>query len=200
MLRTTENGQIRSYLLVGFGKMGALPTLEAIEVKTGQTLSNQVVRMRGSKIYYGDRSAFELTEGSDAFVEIVADATPIQVQPEPPQQIQLIGEIYDPKCAFGVMKPGYGKPHRSCAIRCISGGIPPVLRGLDAAGTPIYCILKGTDGRAINSDVLPFVADQIRICGRLEREADWLVLYTDPANDIHRLKPHWIEGDIPMCN
>ena len=28
-------------------------------------------------------------------------------------------------CFLGVMKPGRSKPHRACAVRCISGGIPP---------------------------------------------------------------------------
>ena len=41
------------------------------------------------------------------------------------------GEIVDPKCFFGVMKPGEGKPHKDCAIRCILGGIPPVLKVTD---------------------------------------------------------------------
>jgi hypothetical protein len=39
----------------------------------------------------------------------------------------LIGEIVDSKCYLGVMNPGALIPHRACAIRCISGGIPPVL-------------------------------------------------------------------------
>lgn len=42
----------------------------------------------------------------------------------------LEDEIIDPKCYFGVI-PGKGKIHRSCAIRCISDGIPPVLATTD---------------------------------------------------------------------
>lgn len=30
------------------------------------------------------------------------------------------------------MKPGEGKAHRACAIRCIAGGIPPVSTTIEA--------------------------------------------------------------------
>ena len=39
----------------------------------------------------------------------------------------FVGEIVDSKCFLGVMNPGRLTPHRACAIRCISGGVPPVL-------------------------------------------------------------------------
>ena len=38
----------------------------------------------------------------------------------------LIGEIVDSKRYLGVMNPGNGKVHRDCAVRCLSGGIPPI--------------------------------------------------------------------------
>jgi len=41
-------------------------------------------------------------------------------------QQKPVGEIVDSKC-LGVMTPGQLTTHRACAIRCISGGIPPVL-------------------------------------------------------------------------
>ncbi len=46
----------------------------------------------------------------------------------------LKGEIVDTKCYLGVMKPGMGKVHRGCAVRCLSGGIPPGLRVIEDHG------------------------------------------------------------------
>jgi len=48
-------------------------------------------------------------------------------------------------------------------------------------------------------EILVFVADQVSICGRLEQNNDWLVLYTNPSNDILRLQPFWMEGEVPLC-
>ena len=111
----------------------------------------------------------------------------------------LRGEIYDPKCAFGVMKPGYGKIHRSCAVRCISGGIPPVLKIENDNGQKNYVLLVDTMGSPINKAILPYVADQIQICGQLKRQDDWLVLYTNPTEQLARLHPYWAKGDLAMC-
>ncbi len=200
LLHIQEGDSVRTILMVGFGKMGAGPTIDAIEERIGESLAGKVVRLRGSRIYYSNRELLELTEGADSFVEFVPDQAPVTVTSEAVGDAQFLGEIYDAKCAFGVMKPGYGKPHRSCAVRCVSGGVPPVLRGLDASGNTVYSLVVGLDGLPANERVLPYLADQIRICGRLERQADWLVLYTDPSEDILRLQPHWVEGEIPMCN
>jgi hypothetical protein len=50
------------------------------------------------------------------------------------------------------MKPGFGKPHRSCAVRCISGGVPPILRIKDEKGETNYLMLIGSDDQAINEE------------------------------------------------
>ena len=57
----------------------------------------------------------------------------------------LRGEIVDIKCYLGVMKPAHGKPHRSCAARCISGGIPPVLMVKDRDGDTNYLLLVSAE-------------------------------------------------------
>jgi hypothetical protein len=48
---------------------------------------------------------------------------------------KMSGEIVDSKCYVGVMNPGRGKVHRDCAVRCISGGLPPTLLVRDESGT-----------------------------------------------------------------
>ena len=200
ILQILKDGKKKSILLVGFGKAGAESTIAAIEKEQGKDLEGKSIALKGTLIYYQDKTVLELTEGKDAFVGFI---DPVQM-PKPFQEnfgtVSLKGEILDPKCALGVMKPGYGKPHRACAVRCISGGITPVLRFGDEEGNTNYCILKGLKGEPINKLLLPYVADQLSICGKLRQEDDWLVLNLNPLEDIYRLKPHWVEGDIPMCH
>ena len=93
----------------------------------------------------------------------------------------FVGEIVDSKCFFGVMNPGQLAPHRACAIRCISGGAPPVLLVRQKDGPAIYLLLVSTDGKAVNKQVLDMVAEPVEITGEVERQGDMLVLRSDPA-------------------
>lgn len=101
-------------------------------------------------------------------------------------EITITGEIVDSKCHFGVMNPGEGRTHRACAIRCISGGIPPVLRVLVDDGSELYMVLVGTDGRALNAEILEYVAEPVRVTGQLESLDDLFVLRIEP-DEIFRL-------------
>lgn len=78
--------------------------------------------------------------------------------------VELRGEVVDTKCYFGVMNPGRGKVHRDCAVRCISGGIPPGLLVRDRNGRSATVLLMG----APSAHVLPFVAEPVRVTGSLE--------------------------------
>ena len=91
------------------------------------------------------------------------------------------GEIVDSKCFFGVMKPGNLKPHRACATRCISGGVPPVLLVRDAEGNAEHLLLVGADGGPVNDDVLDMIAEPVEVTGELLRYDDLLVLRADPS-------------------
>ena len=92
----------------------------------------------------------------------------------------LQGEIIDPKCYFGVMKPGNGKIHRSCAVRCISGGIPPVLATTDGNNISQYYLLTDLHGKSINQKMLPFIGKPSEITGIVEKIEDWYVLKINP--------------------
>lgn len=201
ILQIKENGKRKGVLLVGFGKHGAEATLQVIETEIGKQIVGKRVKLAGTLIYYQGKMVMELTEGSKAFRGFSEDDSLLPTRLEQKQfgEVSLMGEILDPKCALGVMKPGYGKPHRSCAVRCLSGGITPIFRLRNNDGESNYCILKGANGEKINASILPYVADQLRLCGRLEQQDDWLVFYLNPAEDILRLKPHWVKGEIPMC-
>jgi hypothetical protein len=97
----------------------------------------------------------------------------------------LAGEIVDSKCHLGVMKPGRGRPHKECAVRCISGGIPPVLRVTSPDGRAVYLSLVGDDGRAVNREVLPWVAEPVEITGRVVRTRGLLMLHAEPSTYRH---------------
>ena len=87
----------------------------------------------------------------------------------------------DSKCFLGVMNPGQLTPHRACAIRCISGGVPPVLLVRQKDGPAIYLLLVSSDGKPVNKQVLDLVAEPLEITGEVERQGELLILRTDPA-------------------
>lgn len=170
----------QSILLIGFGKFGAEPTLEKMEAAQGQTLLGKKLKLRGTLIYYDGKTLMELTEGAGALIA-VEEAPPIQEKVQILGKVQLKGEIADPKCFFGVMKPGEGKPHLSCAVRCISGGIPPVLKTENIEGETNYFLLRGPNGEAINKEILDKVGIAVSLSGALEQVGDWAVLKLEPT-------------------
>lgn len=88
----------------------------------------------------------------------------------------------DSKCYLGVMNPGRLTPHRACAVRCISGGIPPVLLVRSKDGPPLYFLLVSSDGQPVNKQVLDMVAEPVQISGEVERQGELLVLRADPRS------------------
>ncbi len=159
-----------SYLLVSFGKFGAEP--EVTE------LAGHRVRLRGSLIYRDDQTMIEVVAGS---VEDLGEGLLVLPQEELGVQT-LTGEIVDSKCFLGVMKPGNLKPHRACAVRCISGGVPPVLLVRDDEGFASYYVLVSETGGAVNKLVLDRVAEPLRIEGRVVRRAGLSFLYANPED------------------
>ena len=80
------------------------------------------------------------------------------------------------------MKPGNGKIHRSCAVRCISGGIPPVFATTDGNNVAKYFLLTDLEGNPINNKILSHVGKPADITGNVEKMEDWYVLKIDPKN------------------
>jgi hypothetical protein len=98
----------------------------------------------------------------------------------------IVGEIVDTKCYFGVMNPGKGKVHKDCAVRCISGGIPPALLVRSQDGESTVFLLVGADGRQLHGEILNKVGEPVEIQGRLVRNGDTLRLSAEPRS-IRRL-------------
>jgi hypothetical protein len=162
-----------TYYLVAPWKFGL--AREAIAPLDGKS-----VTLKGTLIYRGNQTMIE--------------TKPERIQPHEnaaapaavPQAIALgkqtlVGEIVDSKCYLGVMNPGQLTPHRACAIRCISGGVPPVLLVRQRDGPAIYLLLVSADGKPVNKRVLEMVAEPVEITGEVERQGDLLILRADPA-------------------
>lgn len=183
-------------LLVAPGKHGIQEMLQSREAELGHSLEGRMVSLKGFLIYHDGKTLIE--------VESMRDITDQGVSPEaliiaqPYGQGAIIGEITDPKCLFGVMKPGQGKPHRSCAARCIAGGIPPVLKAGAPGGAIYYYMVVREDGSPINNEILSFVGDQVAVCGQVKKLGNWLVLYKDATMDIQLVKPD-LGRDLTMC-
>jgi hypothetical protein len=178
-----DQGQ-ESILLIGYGKFGAEGALREALATAG--LGGQDfyrATLKGTLIYYDGKALLELTEraGSVRSIEVAEQTGPNSAELSP---IALRGEIIDPKCYFGAMKPGEGKPHRSCAIRCISGGIPPVLKVENEEGAANYFILRGQRGQAVNAMVLDFVGEPVEVSGMARQFHNWMVLDLDESAGI----------------
>lgn len=102
-------------------------------------------------------------------------------------QVLVKGEIIDPKCYFGVMKPGEGKAHRDCAIRCILGGINPVMMIRNAQNERNYFLMLGPNGEKVNIAVQDFVAEPVSIQAQLVQYDDWIVMYMKDQHQIKRI-------------
>jgi len=142
-------------------------------------LDGKSVTLQGTLIYRSNQTMIEVLPGSLQETNM-AKTTAL------PQAIQLgkqtlVGEIVDSKCFLGVMNPGQLTPHRACAIRCISGGVPPILLVRQEIGPPIYLLLVSADGSPVNKQVLDKVAEPLEITGEVERQGELLILRADPS-------------------
>lgn len=161
-----------SAILVGVGKHA--PALDPAR------WAGRPVRIRGTTLRRGELFLIEVADGPDAIAEAASAVVP-SIERESPSPVTLRGEIIDPKCYAGAMKPGDGKAHRACAVRCISGGIPPVLAVPRAGGGADYYLLAGPEGSRLNEAILPFVGDVVEVSGTATRAGRARLLLIDPA-------------------
>src|SRR5512133_1963877 len=152
-------GQGLPWLLVGQGKHG---------VGDLRQLDGREVQLKGERIFRGQDHMIDLQPGTllargqgDAAVAAAVDLG----------EVRLTGEIVDSKCYFGVMNPGNGKVHRDCAVRCISGGIPPAFLVRDANGRTETLLLANW-----TPALLDHVAEPASVRGRLVRSSGRLTL------------------------
>jgi hypothetical protein len=169
----------RTMLLVEEGKFGAL--LRAEPFVQGR-VEGQAVRVSGTILHRDGRWMLELAKGDAGMRRLIAEeerALPPLGWPAPQvlaEQVTIKGEIIDPKCYMGAMKPGGGKTHKACAMLCISGGVPPMLVTRDSRGEETFYLLVTNEGGEANERVLPFVGDPVEVSGQVDRDGDLLVL------------------------
>jgi hypothetical protein len=145
------------YLLVMDGKHGADSQVAAYVGKS--------VRLRGRLIYRDDQKMITLPRDS---IAVLSDGQQNQAVPKNLGDFDLVGEIVDSKCYLGNMNPGNGKVHRDCAVRCLSGGIPPLFATNDFIGSPAVLLLTGLNQKQLPKEAfLDRVAQPIEIHGRV---------------------------------
>jgi hypothetical protein len=183
-----DGDPVRALLLVEEGKFGALPRV--LEFVQGRP-EGVPVRVTGTLLHRDDRWLLELAPGEQGMRRLTSEeAHHVPALPWPEAQVlaertTLRGEIIDPKCYLGAMKPGGGKTHKCCAMLCLSGGIPPMLVTRDAHGGETFYLLTTAEGEVASEMVLPFVGDPVAVSGRLEQVGDVLVLKVE-AEGIRR--------------
>ena len=169
-LITTESGatdtRAKRYLLVATGKHGADGQVQQYAGKT--------VRLRGTLVYRDNQSMIELVKDS---VAVTSDTRQVPFPMTSLGTFNLTGEIVDSKCYLGVMNPGNGKVHGDCAVRCLSGGIPPIFATNDFRGGPAILVLTDAAGKPLpKQNFLDLVARPVRVHGKVLQAANTLFL------------------------
>ena len=166
-------------LLVSQGKFGIGSRFDALD--------GTIVSIQG---YVLEREGQRLIELGmpPAPAELAADVSEtLRVRAETSEgEVVVTGEIVDEKCWLGRMRPGGGRTHRACAQLCVSGGIPPVLIGIDAEGRDVRAVMVDETGAPATEWVLPFVAEPVRVHGELVRDGSLAYVRTS-APQIERL-------------
>ena len=185
-VRTSESS-FKNIVLLGFGKSSANPFLERIKSEA-TVLSGTTLSIEGNLIYYNGKTLLQITDDQEISILKKADPSQLPKTGVLVANLELKGEIIDPKCYFGVMKPGKGKIHRSCAVRCISGGVPPVLATNDNNNISEYYLITDKAGNPVHEAILPFVGKPSLVTGTVIQMEDWYQLRIDVSTikDLNR--------------
>jgi hypothetical protein len=152
-------------LLVGPGKFGIPESLRNVDGKH--------VTFEGTLLHRQNMSMIEITK-PETFRELDG-VSGERAGTETIGPVTVDGEIVDTKCYLGAMRPSRGKVHRACAIRCLSGGVPPGVLVQDPWGRNAVFMLTAEDGGKLDFDI-EWAARAVRIKGVLMMEEDLPVL------------------------
>src|SRR5262249_39366933 len=110
-------------------------------------------------------------------------AVPSPLAPSP--KINVRGEIIDPKCFAGAMKPGDSKPHKGCAALCLRGGIPPMFTRINESGHREFYLITDENARRAEGPLLDAlvarVGQQIELHGVADQLKDVTLLRVDAS-------------------
>ncbi len=163
----SDNPAARNLLLVGAGKFGLPDFAEGYDGRKVRFAGTLIYRERMTMVEMNDEASFEVLGKPEASEE--------RGRFETLGAVTIEGEVVDTKCFFGVMRPATGKVHRACAIRCLSGGVPPGLLVQDGQGGGVVFMLAGPPGQTLDLDV-QWAARTVRARGQLEIHDDVPVL------------------------
>ena len=169
----------KDILLLGFGKFGPNAYLKELR-NTAGNLHGKLLQIEGQLIYYNGKTLLEIDDSQK--IKLLNKQTNNIIAPSTKQTITVSGEVVDPKCYFGVMKPGYGKIHRSCAALCISGGIPPVLVAKNEDASNRYFLLTDMKGNPLHQDIVPYIGQPAQFSGERYTHNGWDFLRIDTDN------------------
>lgn len=166
--------------LVGYGKFGADGVIAELEKEKNMLLAGKEITLKGTLLYSDGKTLLQIDKNDNPLVRVNSIDTKINV-PEIKElgTVRLTGEVLDPKCYFGVMKPGHGKPHRDCAIRCIAGGMSPVFWVRNERGEAHYYLLLDENGKKLNEELKDHIAEPVSLEARAVQYDDWIILYTN---------------------
>jgi hypothetical protein len=166
--------------LVGYGKFGSEDVVNELEKEGSLDLDKKQVTFKGTLIYHDGKTLLQIDKNDNPLVNVSSEDTrTISHDIKNLGIVQLTGEILDPKCYFGVMKPGSGKPHRDCAIRCIEGGMSPVFMVRNEKGESDYYLVLDKAGKKMNGELKDHIAEPVSLTARAVKYDDWVVLYTE---------------------
>ena len=148
----------RRFWLVGRGKHGADEAIgtmrEGWTTVTGTLISRDSWRM------------IEIASAQASAAPPDAPAPPSAADDDG-RELAVRGEIVDSKCFLGVMNPGERVVHRDCAIRCLSGGVPPMLAYTTEDGRQDLAVIVDGRGRLLHDSLHHAVGRSITARGRL---------------------------------
>lgn len=131
VLLVRDGNATRPHWLVAPGKFGAAAAIGGAAAGW--------VRVDGTLVA---RESWRMIEVQPGTVRSQASSAPAPMtRLERTRAAMLRGEIVDSKCFLGVMNPGERTVHRDCAVRCLSGGIPPMFFFDDADGSHLALLL-----------------------------------------------------------
>lgn len=174
--------------LIGYGKFGAEGTIAELEKEKNTSLDKKEVTFKGTLLYSDGKTLLQIDKNDNPLINVSASNSLKDITPEIKElgTVHLTGEVLDPKCYFGVMKPGHGKPHRDCAIRCIAGGMSPVFYVRNDKGEANYYLILDANGRKMNNELKDIIADPVSIEARAVQYDDWVILYVNGKDKIKR--------------
>jgi hypothetical protein len=165
-------------LIVSIGKHGAHERLDPFD--------DAFVQIRGWELHRDGRRLIELAEDDGAILRVEGEPSD-QALAADSRAVTLVGEIVDGKCFLGAMKPGDGFAHRSCAVLCLRGKLPPMFATIDADGKSNYHLLVVDGTSELSENTLELVALRVQIEGRLTRPYKGLSMLTTTEQGISRI-------------